>query len=194
MHVAIDEAGQHKLTRDIDTLGVGGDGNARAGTHRPDLGAIDQHHTIADGRCAIAVDDGPAGGQRVLCGDCTDPENWLVLLGERLADMVWTDPPYNVNYDAIQQRRIDLKRGEGKTPRAKPEEILNDDLSEKDYGKLLAACFAIAFQFTKPGGTIYCAHADSYGLLTRQSLAGSGFYLAQCLIWVKNSFTLGRQD
>ena len=135
-----------------------------------------------------------AGGQRVLCGDCTDPENWLVLLGERLADMVWTDPPYNVNYDAIQQRRIDLKRGEGKTPRAKPEEILNDDLSEKDYGKLLAACFAIAFQFTKPGGTIYCAHADSYGLLTRQSLAGSGFYLAQCLIWVKNSFTLGRQD
>ncbi len=135
-----------------------------------------------------------AGEHRILCGDCTRGENWQLLLGGRLADMVWTDPPYNVNYDSIQQRRVDLSRAEGKTPHAKPEAILNDDLSEADYGRLLRACFARAFEFTRPGGAIYVAHADSYGLLTRQAVADAGWYVAQCCIWVKNAFTLGRQD
>jgi DNA modification methylase len=135
-----------------------------------------------------------AGGQRVLCGDCTSSENWRLLLGGRLADMVWTDPPYNVNYDSIQQRRIDLKRSEGKNPHQKPEAIINDDLSDAEYAGLLSACFAVAYEHTKPGGSIYVAHADSYGLLTRKMVAGAGFYVAQCLVWVKNAFTLGRQD
>lgn len=134
-----------------------------------------------------------AGGQRVLCGDCTLPENWHLLLAGELAGMVWTDPPYNVNYDSVQQHRFDVKHVPGH-PQKKAQAILNDDLSEAAYENLLRACFATAFQFTKPGGTIYVSHADSYGLLTRHAFETSGFYLAQCLIWVKNSFTLGRQD
>lgn len=135
-----------------------------------------------------------AGNQRLLCGDCTAPENWKILLEGKQADIVWTDPPYNVNYDSIQEHRNDLKRIDGKNPQSKPEAIMNDNLSEAAYGTLLRACFATAFEFTKPGGAIYVSHADSYGLLTRQAIAEAGFYLAQCLIWVKNSFTLGRQD
>jgi DNA modification methylase len=135
-----------------------------------------------------------AGEHRILCGDCTLAENWQLLLEGGVADMVWTDPPYNVNYDSIQQRRVDLSRAEGKTPHAKPEAIINDDLSEADYGILLRACFDRAIEFTRPGGAIYVAHADSYGLLTRQALADAGWSLAQCLIWVKSAFTLGRQD
>ncbi len=134
------------------------------------------------------------GDHRILCGDCTRPENWQLLLEGRVADMVWTDPPYNVDYDSIQQRRIELSRSAGKTPHAKAEAIINDDLTDADYGRLLRACFARAFEFTKPGGAIYVAHADSYGLLTRLAVAEAGWYVAQCCIWVKNAFTLGRQD
>lgn len=136
------------------------------------------------------------GAHRLLCGDCTKEENWRLLLGERRADMVWTDPPYNIDYDSIQRRRIELKsekNGGGGTFTA-PEKILNDHLSQGAYAALLSACFAAAFEFTKPGGALYVAHADSFGLLTRQMLAQAGWYLAQCLIWVKSAFTLGRQD
>lgn len=135
------------------------------------------------------------GPHRLLCGDCTSEANWQMLLGDSLADMVWTDPPYNIDYDAIQRRRIELQtaRKPGGTFIA-PEKILNDHLSEGAYAALLSACFAVAFEFTKPGGALYVAHADSFGLLTRQMIAQSGWYLAQCLVWVKNSFTLGRQD
>jgi DNA modification methylase len=134
------------------------------------------------------------GEHRVFCGDCTREESWQLLLGDRLADMVWTDPPYNVDYDSIQQRRVDLKRAEGKNPHAKPEAIINDDLTEAEYEKFLRTCFAVAHSRLKPGGAIYVAHADSYGRLTRQLFTEAGFYEAQCLIWVKNAFTLGRQD
>lgn len=135
-----------------------------------------------------------AGPHRLLCGDCTLPENWQRLLGDRVADMIWTDPPYNVNYHSIQQRRIDLKRAEGHNPQSKAMPIMNDELTEDQYRQFLRSCFAAAFQFCKPGGSIYVAHADNFGLLTRQAVADSGFKLAQCLIWVKQAFTLGRQD
>lgn len=135
-----------------------------------------------------------AAEHRLFCGDCTAPENWRAMLGTELADLVWTDPPYNVNYDSIQRRRIELKAADGQHVHAKPEAIMNDCLSDAAYSTLLHTCFSTAFFFTKPGGAIYIAHADSYGLLTRQAAAAAGFHVAQCLIWVKNAFTLGRQD
>lgn len=135
-----------------------------------------------------------AGEHRIFCGDCTSHASWRLLLGDRIADMVWTDPPYNVDYDSIQRRRIEIKAEQGKTSTQKPEEILNDSLSEAAYEKLLLAAFGAASAFTKPGGVIYVAHADSYGLLTRRALSAAGFYQAQTIIWVKNAFTLGRQD
>lgn len=134
------------------------------------------------------------GRHRLLCGDCTAPRNWERLLAGELADMVWTDPPYNVRYDDIQRRRNELKAERGKSQGPAPEAILNDDLPEAEYSDLLHRCFAVAFAFTKPGAAIYVAHADSYGLLVRQAVAAAGFHVAQCLIWVKNGFTLGRQD
>ena len=133
------------------------------------------------------------GPHRLLCGDCTSEASWRRLLGDGLSDLVWTDPPYNIDYDSIQKRRLDLKDQRSGSAIA-PEKILNDHLSEGDYAKLLRACFDRAFQFTKPGGALYVAHADCFGLLTRACVAASGWYLAQCLIWVKSSFTLGMQD
>ncbi len=135
------------------------------------------------------------GNHRLLCGDCTLEASWRLLLGDRKADLFWSDPPYNIDYDSTQKRRIELKeqRGEGGTVTA-PESILNDHLSDCDFERLLVASFTRAFEFTKPGGAFYVAHADCFGLLNRQAIAAAGWYLAQCLVWVKSSFTLGRQD
>jgi DNA modification methylase len=134
------------------------------------------------------------GGHRLLCGDCTDPANWKLLLEGSLADMVWTDPPYNVDYEDLQQRRNDLAQSRGKAANSVAQAIINDDLSEEDYSDLLTRAFVAAFQVTKPGGAIYVAHADHFGYINRRALTEAGFYIAQCLIWVKSGFTLGRQD
>lgn len=134
------------------------------------------------------------GDHRLLCGDCASADNWNRLLQGRLADMVWTDPPYNINYDAVQERRHQLSIEKGNTPHFKPQGILNDDVSPEEYLRLLQAWFSTIFDQTKPGGTIYVSHADVFGLETRQTLRDAGWYIAQCLIWVKNAWTLGRQD
>lgn len=131
---------------------------------------------------------------RLICGDCTEPSVLKELLGDKMADLVWTDPPYNVNYDSIQERRNELKRENGKVPHSAPQAILNDNLSDFSYEDLLFRAFSNAFEFTKPGGGLYVAHADSQGLITRRAVAGAQWKVAQCLIWVKNAFTLGRQD
>lgn len=134
------------------------------------------------------------GNHRLFCGDCTSGDSWHALLGDRLADIVWTDPPYNVNYEDLQERRNELAKKRGKAANSVAQGILNDDLSEDAYEDLLQRAFAVAFKITKPGGAIYVAHADHFGLVNRNALQAGGWYVAQCLIWVKNAFTLGRQD
>lgn len=134
------------------------------------------------------------GNHRLYCGDCTSGESWQKLLGETVADLVWTDPPYNVNYEDLQQQRNDLAKKRGKAANSVAQGIMNDHLSEADYESLLQRAFAMAFAVVKPGGSIYVAHADHFGLMNRSALAAGGWYVAQCLIWVKNAFTLGRQD
>lgn len=131
---------------------------------------------------------------RLACGDCTQPETLEALLAGAAVDIVWTDPPYNVNYDSLQRRRAELDRERGRVSNTVPQEILNDDLSDAAYEELLVKAFTNAFSFVKVGGVIYVAHADSHGLLTRRAFAAAGWRIAQNLVWVKNAFTLGRQD
>lgn len=116
------------------------------------------------------------GRHRLLCGDSRHPETWRRLLGGRLADMVWTDPPYNVAYEGVA----------GDMP--------NDDLSAEAYYDLLREMFAAAFTFTKPGGAIYVAHADTEGLTNRRAFEDAGWFHSQTLIWAKSHFTLSRSD
>lgn len=134
------------------------------------------------------------GDHRLLCGDCASSDNWNRLLQGKRADMVWTDPPYNINYDAVQERRHQQAIEKGNSPHFKPQGILNDDVSPEEYLRLLNAWFSTAFDFTKAGGVIYVSHADVFCRETRQTLSDAGWYIAQGLIWVKNAWTLGRQD
>lgn len=129
------------------------------------------------------------GPHRLLCGDCEAPENWQRLLGNDLADMMWIDPPYNVAYDGARRRN-----DKGTGPEEKPETILNDDMPAAEYNTRLKAWVASGASRLKAGGAYYIAHADVYTVETRQAALAADLKIAQCLIWVKNGFTLGRQD
>lgn len=130
-----------------------------------------------------------AGGLRLLCGDCTEERSWKLLLGQEKADLLWTDPPYNVAYDSLQEHRNEALGQHGAV-----QALEGDDLSDADYRDLLNRAFASAFLSMKKGGCIYVAHADSQRLPNQLALEEAGFMAKQTLIWVKPQFTLGRQD
>ena len=134
------------------------------------------------------------GEHRILCGDCADQGNLQRLFEGKLADMYCSDPPYNVAYDASQRKRNKLKARLGEDSHVKPITILNDDMSADDYQVMISAWFAAASTVLKPGGAVYIAHADSFGYETRNAAREAGWKIAQTLIWVKQAFTLGRQD
>lgn len=119
------------------------------------------------------------GNHRLLCGDSTNIQHMEKLMGGGMADCVWTDPPYNVAY-------------EGKTEEALT--IQNDKMSGEKFRQFLKDAFASMAMVTKAGGSFYIAHADSEGYNFRGAVHETGWLLKQCLVWVKNTFAMGRQD
>lgn len=114
------------------------------------------------------------GDHRLMCGDSTDLGDVNTLMGGEEADLVITDPPYNVNY--------------------KDGSIQNDNMDEGSFEDFLQNAFLAMFENMRLGAAAYIFHADSEGLAFRRAFRDAGFKLAECLIWEKNSFVLGRQD
>lgn len=114
------------------------------------------------------------GNHRLMCGDSTSPKDVAILLAGDEADLAITDPPYNVNY--------------------KDGSIENDNMDDVSFEVFLRNAFLAMFDSMKPGAAAYIFHADSEGLAFRRAFRNAGFKLAECLIWEKNSFVLGRQD
>ena len=119
------------------------------------------------------------GEHRLLCGDCTQVDTWEKVMNGELADMVITDPPYNVNYEGGTKDKL---------------KIMNDSMSNDEFYIFLYDFYTALGSFTKLGGAWYVWHADSEGHVFRQAFKDSGLLLKQCLIWVKNSMVMGRQD
>ena len=117
------------------------------------------------------------GKHRLMCGDSTKSEDVEKLRDGALMDMVFTDPPYNVDYEGQDGMKIQ-----------------NDKQSDEDFYNFLLSAFKNMYDSLKPGGPIYVCHADSEGVNFRNAFKNAGFKLAECLIWVKNSLVLGRQD
>lgn len=116
------------------------------------------------------------GSHRVMCGDSTKSDDVKVLVDEQTIDMLFTDPPYNVDYEGTAGK------------------IKNDKMEDNKFYLFLLDAFTNMFEHTKPGGAIYVCHADTEGLNFRNAYKNAGFKLAECLVWVKNALVLGRQD
>lgn len=119
------------------------------------------------------------GRHRLLCGDATKEADVALVLGGRPADLLLTDPPYNVAYEGSTPDRLT---------------IANDDLAEPEYRRFLAGALAAALSHLRPGGAFYVWRADTHGLTVRQAAADAGLAVRQCLVWVKPALVLGRQD
>ncbi|WP_201980368.1 DNA modification methylase [Hymenobacter rubidus] len=124
--------------------------------------------------------EGLALVHRLVCGSSIDSLVVETALGAGvLADLVNTDPPYNVAY-------------EGKTKDAL--RIENDDMADNDFYQFLRDFYTNCYAYMRPGAPIYVFHADSEGANFRQAFKDAGLKLSQCLIWVKQAFVMGRQD
>ncbi len=119
------------------------------------------------------------GQHRLMCGDSTDTSAVEALMDGYLADMLLTDPPYNVAY-------------EGKTKDAL--KIQNDHMSDANFRDFLVSCFKNANKSLRKGGVFYIWHADSEGYNFRGAAQEAGWTIRQCLIWLKNTMVMGRQD
>jgi site-specific DNA-methyltransferase (adenine-specific) len=119
------------------------------------------------------------GKHRLLCGDSTKAEDVAGLMDGERADLWLTDPPYNVDYT-------------GKTKDAL--KVANDSMSDEKFRSFLVACFSEAIAVLKPGASFYIWHADSEGYNFRGAIHDCKQKVRQCLVWVKNTLVMGRQD
>jgi site-specific DNA-methyltransferase (adenine-specific) len=117
------------------------------------------------------------GDHRLLCGSSTDQDQVNRLFEGQLADMIMTDPPYNINYESANGKKI-----------------INDAMQDGEFYEFLLKFYKAYEAVTKPGGAWYVWHADTESLNFRAAFKQSGLLLKQCLIWAKSSFTIGRQD
>jgi len=119
------------------------------------------------------------GKHRVMCGDSTLFDDLEKLTNGSAADMLLTDPPYNVDYSGKTEARMKIK---------------NDNMNNDEFRHFLNDAFTSASSFMKPGAVFYIWHAESNSYEFRGACYDAGLQIRQCLIWNKNSFVMGRQD
>jgi DNA modification methylase len=119
------------------------------------------------------------GRHRLMCGDATKIKDVERLVDGRHADLVLTDPPYNVDYEGGTKDKL---------------KIQNDKMEDSRFLQFLTDAFTRMNENSKKGAAIYVFHSDSEGYNFRSAFKATGYSLRQCLIWAKNTMVMGRQD
>ena len=114
------------------------------------------------------------GRHRLICGDSTQAETFDILMQGKKANLVVTDPPYNVNYEGTAGK------------------IKNDNMASEKFYQFLLDAFTNIARVMADDASIYVFHADTEGLNFRKAFSDAGFYLSGCCIWKKPSLVLGR--
>lgn len=114
------------------------------------------------------------GRHRLICGDSTKEETYKRLMDGKRANLVVTDPPYNVNYEGSAGK------------------IKNDNMNTDKFYNFLLDAFSNMKKVMADDASIYVFHADTEGLNFRKAFNDAGFYLSGCCIWKKPSLVLGR--
>lgn len=120
------------------------------------------------------------GKHRLVCGDSTNVDYYKFLLDGNKADLMVTDPPYNIDY--------------GGTISGSGRDIANDNLSDTEFYEFLLDFYKASFEVLKEGASTYIFHSTKETVNFINAMVNAGFKYAQTLVWYKNHFTLGRQD
>ena len=117
------------------------------------------------------------GRHTLLCGDATNADDVDALMGDAKANLMLTDPPYNVSFESWKGLKIK-----------------NDSMKNEEFYKFLLSAFINMKDHMEGGAAAYCFHADTEGINFRRAFMDAGFHLAGVCIWVKNSLVPGWSD
>jgi len=119
------------------------------------------------------------GRHTLICGDSTDTTTLAKALKGEKADLIFTDPPYNVAYEGGTQDKLTIQ---------------NDAMTPAQFETFLKNAYTAMYANTKEGSCIYVCYADTPAATFRTAFTEAGFLLKQTLIWVKDNFLLSMQD
>lgn len=114
-----------------------------------------------------------------MCGDATKLTEMEQLMGGAKADMIFTDPPYNVSYEGKTKDKLTIQ---------------NDTKESSEFYSFLFAAYNAMFENSKSGAAVYVCHADSERVNFTAAFEDAGWKLAEVIIWCKQQFVMGRQD
>ena len=173
------------LLRDLQTSGYDLDVTGFDAAEVDDLFSKVHDKDVHDDECDIDPDGitpyvqpgdvWTLGRHRMMCGDSLDPLAVDTLMDGVSANLVVTDPPYNVAYESDDGKKIQ-----------------NDKMSDEDFYKFLLTAFFNMASHLAPGGSAYIFHSDTEGLNFRRAFKEAGFHVSGVCIWVKNSIVMGR--
>lgn len=118
------------------------------------------------------------GNHRLMCGDSTKTSDILILMGNSIADLWLTDPPYNLSYKGRTKDRLTIQ---------------NDSMDDQSFREFLCDAYARAFDVLRDGGVFYIFHSDTEAFNFQYALRANGLRLRKCLVWVKNNMTMGTE-
>lgn len=135
-------------------------------------------------RCKLG-DIWKLGNHRLMCGDSTDKASVERLMGGQKADMVFTDPPWNVNYGAVEK---------GNEQGDKPRTIMNDFMGTEEFKQFMTSAFRCMNDASKDGAMTYVVmSAQEWGNLML-ALASNNYHWSSTIIWAKDTLVLSRKD